>query len=227
MTIKLYDLTNEIEFAPDDGVGVFDKLMNTIELRLDEQYNNGRIKGADYATVYLGALQSTLQQSIAFLLQKEVTAMQLVEAEAKIAKELGYTLSRDSDGDPSIDTNTGTGLLDEQIIQMKKENDLKEAQITKIYADTALVDQQQVTELAQTSDAAAGIQKAKQDLIAAQELGFKTDTKQKLLKQMLDGYAVTLSVAGTATAPDAVKEPAIDAVANDILDDLSSSVNIS
>jgi len=68
--------------------------------------------------------------------------------------------------------------------------------------------------------------KAKQDLIAAQTLGFVSDTKQKVLKQMLEGYAVTLSIAGTATAPDCTKEPQIDALCGELLTDVGSAVTI-
>ncbi len=57
-------------------------------------------------------------------------------------------------------------------------------------------------------------------LMAAQTLGFKTDAKQKLLKQMLDGYAATLSIAGSAIAPQAVISDSIDSIANDLLTDL-------
>ena len=104
--------------------------------------------------------------------------------------------------------------------------DVAIGQTAKLYADIALIDQKQVTELAQTTDPTGGILGAKQDLIAAQTLGFASDTKQKVLKQMLEGYAVTLSIAGSATAPDATKEPQIDALVDEILTDVGSAVNI-
>ena len=48
--------------------GNFDELMKTVTLHLEEQFNAGRITGTDYATVYLGALQSTLAQAVNFTL---------------------------------------------------------------------------------------------------------------------------------------------------------------
>ncbi len=45
-----------------------------------------------------------------------------------------------------------------------------------------------------------------------------------MLKQMLDGYAVTLSIAGVATVPDATKDVAIDALTSEVLADVGSSV---
>jgi hypothetical protein len=45
--------------------------MRSLDSHLDKQYTSGRIKGADYATVYLGALQTVLPQAIAFVLQQQ------------------------------------------------------------------------------------------------------------------------------------------------------------
>ena len=47
-----------------DGTGNFDKLMKVVTLHVEAQFNAGRITGTDYATVYLGALQSTLAQAV-------------------------------------------------------------------------------------------------------------------------------------------------------------------
>ena len=51
-----------------DGTGNFDQLMKVVTLHLEAQFNAGRITGTDYATVYLGALQSTLAQAVTFTL---------------------------------------------------------------------------------------------------------------------------------------------------------------
>ena len=51
-----------------DGAGNFDNLMKVVTLHLEAQFAAGRITGTDYATVYLGALQSTLAQAVSFTL---------------------------------------------------------------------------------------------------------------------------------------------------------------
>ena len=51
-----------------DGDGNFDQLMKVVTLHVEAQFNAGRITGTDYATVYLGALQSTLAQAVNFTL---------------------------------------------------------------------------------------------------------------------------------------------------------------
>tara|TARA_R110000744_G_scaffold147612_8_gene260607 strand:+ start:8101 stop:8529 length:429 start_codon:yes stop_codon:yes gene_type:complete len=59
------------------GTGVFDKLMLSVNNNILEQFNEGRINSTDYATVYLGSLQSVLAQSIQFVLQEQVSEAQI------------------------------------------------------------------------------------------------------------------------------------------------------
>lgn len=56
------------------GDGIFDKLMIAFNAHINAQYQLDRLKGADYATVYLGGVQAAM-----------TTAMQL-EIEAKKLK---------------------------------------------------------------------------------------------------------------------------------------------
>ena len=82
--------TNVVTSAAPDyqvtGNGSFDDLMETVNAHLAAQLNLGRITGTNYATVYLTAIQSALQSSVAYtlgqaksnaettlLFQKEVT----------------------------------------------------------------------------------------------------------------------------------------------------------
>jgi hypothetical protein len=84
--IQISDVTT----TEPNGTGVFDVLMRSVESHLDKQYNSGRIKGAEYATVYLGALQAVLQQAISFTLQEQ-------KVEADIALQEQQTLSVTND----------------------------------------------------------------------------------------------------------------------------------
>lgn len=113
-------------------------------------------------------------------------------------------------------------LLIQQILQETEKIDLVVGQTAEVYeriassqAETArknLLNQKEVVN--------AGY---KGSLIQAQTLGFASDTKQKVLKQLLDGYAVTLSISGLATTPHAAREPAIDALVFEILNDIGST----
>lgn len=66
--IEVSDLTT----ASVDGTGVFDVLMRSVKGHLEQEFTKGRIKGNEYATVYLGAMQSTLNAAVQFALQREL-----------------------------------------------------------------------------------------------------------------------------------------------------------
>lgn len=77
--ILLADLTNatSVTDGASNGTGALDRLMNTINLYLDDQYNRGRIKGTDYANVLLGSIQSVLSASLQFTLTEKVNEAQI------------------------------------------------------------------------------------------------------------------------------------------------------
>ena len=126
-TIDITDIvTDDIK-----GNGSFDSLMQAIELRLRAQYDAGRIKGSDYANVYLGAIQSALQQSIAFTL-----GVQQADKQADlISTEIDALVA---------DTSRQDLLSTPQIAKMEAESNLmaqkvlsEQAQTIAIAADTA------------------------------------------------------------------------------------------
>lgn len=77
--ILLADLTNatSVTDGVSNGTGALDRLMNTINLYLDDQYTRGRIKGTDYANVLLGSIQSVLAASLQFTLTEKVNEAQI------------------------------------------------------------------------------------------------------------------------------------------------------
>ena len=101
MAITIANLTAGVTTSADNivtGTGVFDDMMETVNAHMAAQFNLGRITGSDYATVYLTAIQATVQQAVAFtigvqkgnaeeslLLQKEVTEFAQTERSTKTA----------------------------------------------------------------------------------------------------------------------------------------------
>lgn len=79
------------------GTGVFDKLMEAVNAHLSLQFFEGRIKGPDYATVYLGSMQTAMTQAIAFVLQKPMVERQATSEEAKTALIIRQTKGFDDD----------------------------------------------------------------------------------------------------------------------------------
>ena len=66
--------------------GYFKELMDSISVYVKNEYSSGRLSGAEYAQVYLGAMQSAMQQAFAFGLQKTVQDAQVALIEAQIAQ---------------------------------------------------------------------------------------------------------------------------------------------
>lgn len=69
-TLDISLLTSNVVTANEEvtGEGAFDDLMETVTKHIDNQYALGRITGKEYAQVYLGAMQSTLAQSVQYIL---------------------------------------------------------------------------------------------------------------------------------------------------------------
>jgi len=74
------------------GTGVFDDLMEAVTTHLEAQYQLGRITGTDFATVYLGAMQSALQQSVAYTIGQEKTNAEVALLTQKQTTEFAQTL---------------------------------------------------------------------------------------------------------------------------------------
>ena len=101
MTISIVNLTQNVVTSADNivtGTGIFDDMMTTVNAHMAAQFNLGRITGSDYATVYLTAIQATVQQAVAFtigaqkgnaeealLFQKEITEFAQTEKSTKVA----------------------------------------------------------------------------------------------------------------------------------------------
>ena len=85
--IALEDLTSGSVLNPGTqdaswtGSGVFDKLMIAVNANIDLQYKKNRITGTEYATVYLGGIQTVVDKSLQFLLSDKMTEMQIALAE--------------------------------------------------------------------------------------------------------------------------------------------------
>lgn len=72
-TIDIEDITT----GSIDGTGIFDQLFKIATLHMDEQYSSSKIRGAEYAKVYLGSITEVLSQSVAFALQKDKLSLEL------------------------------------------------------------------------------------------------------------------------------------------------------
>lgn len=71
-----------------DGTGIFDVMMKAFTAHIETQSTKGRISSADYAKVYLGGVQTIMEQSIQFLMNKDRSYWDalLVQQNIKLAR---------------------------------------------------------------------------------------------------------------------------------------------
>ena len=175
------------------GTGIFDVLMNTATKHLQVQFDSGKINGELYANAYIQVYQVTLQTAKDIWLQKSTSEAQLalLNKQADLLSEQIIT-----EGTQRVHLSKQTDLLSEQIISegtkrnhLSKQADLLSEQITlegikgnHLNKQTDLLDKQINSE------------DAKRDLYRRQIEGFDEDYKQKILKIMMDSWAVGFSV---------------------------------
>lgn len=215
-----------------DGNGAFDTLMRAMVGHLEKEFQENRLRGADYANVYLNAMTPVLQNAVVFLLQKDeaankaalveaqvrLTEVQIRLAEAELEREL---LNKDLIA-KQIEKITQEILnLKAEECLLKAQYDIALSQNLQTVAQTSLVNQKVSTEKAQTSgvgiepNSVIGKQNALYD---AQAKGFTRDAEQKAAKIMIDSWNVrrTTDVGTVADATNKLSDPnvgrAVDAL---------------
>lgn len=212
--IAVTDLT----LATLEGTGIFDVLMRANKAHLEAEFNKNRIKGAEYATVYLGSLTQVMQTALQFLLTKEKTdleaqllAKQILLAQKQIDKttaeidqitqqtanlvsqKLQIIAQTELTAQQKINAVTENTVLIAQECKLRAEFDLIMGNVLKAAQETALLTQKVATERAQTT--ALGVDDnsvlGKQKILyQAQTDGFKRDAEQKAAKLMVDTWNV-------------------------------------
>ena len=78
----------ELTVSP-SGDGVFDVLMRSMREHLEQEYNKSRVKGPEYAQVYLGSLETVMQASMSFLLTRDKADQEakLIAAQVALAEQ--------------------------------------------------------------------------------------------------------------------------------------------
>ena len=142
--ILLSDLTT----AEVTGNGVFDVLMQATKGHLEQEFTKGRIKGNEYATVYLGSLEHVLRESVNFLLQKDKMALDalLVASQielAQVEKDKALAQLENIRAElPKIQAEielirAQKALADQNLLKIPAEIDLLEAQAANTIQETS------------------------------------------------------------------------------------------
>ena len=182
--IAITEFTANVKKVEDDngavtGTGIFDVLMNTATKHLQVQFDSGKINGELYANAYIQVYQVTLQTAKDIWLQKGISeadiALKLAEIPIK-NKELALADKKLSLADKEL------ALADKDIALKEKQVVLEGIKGNHLSKQTDLLDKQINSE------------DAKRDLYRRQIEGFDEDYKQKILKIMMDSWAVGFSV---------------------------------
>ena len=119
-----------------EGTGIFDVLMRANKVHLEAEFNKGRIKGTEYATVYLGSLETVMKSSMDFLLQR-----QRIDLEAQLLVQqvlLAETSVLKATAELAI-LNANLAKIPLELAQITAQTNLVNAQITKSAAELAIV----------------------------------------------------------------------------------------
>ena len=171
-----------------EGTGAFDKIMSAMQIRLEEEFSQGRITGDDYANVYLGAMTASMQQAVAFALgrqnsdsQAELTKAQTLEVNAQTA-----LVGQQRTNLVAENTNIGKQglILDKQALDIVQTSLNKGKVLLQIEAQTALVEQQKVNLVSEnTNSGKQGLLIDAQSAQATTQTALITQQKANLLAE--------------------------------------------
>lgn len=208
------------------GNGVFDLLMRANKAHLEQEYSQQRIRGTEYATVYLGMLDSTMKISLDFFVQQRKLGLEaaLLEIQLKIAEielqkaavELQIAELQAQKIPAEIEVLKG------QKCKLDAEYDVLVGQKLKVVAETSLLNQKVATEKAQTvgasTDPDSVIGKQKQ-LFQAQADGFQRDAEQKATQILVSTWNArrTTDEGTEANAQNQLYDPSIGRMVTKLL----------
>lgn len=192
------------------GTGVFDVLMGTVNVHIQKQYDDNRLSGTEFAQVYLGALQATLAQSVAYLTafqQAEMIAEQvkseiknnevggLIDLQKqKLQEEIDLVIAQTAGAYENIkattqDTVRQNALNTKQVIKVAADTDVSEKQALEIARDTLRKDAESTSQVLAT-DAGAALKSAQITEINLESLRKDSESEKKvvLMQAQADGF---------------------------------------
>lgn len=227
----------ELTEGTTDGSGVFDVLMASVKAHLEQEFQKSRLRGPEYAEVYLGSLQAVMSQSLQFLLAKEKAELEADLLREQIATQIKQTSLLQAQEDKlAADIDLGaqqilsevqnTDLITAQKCKLDAEYDVLMLNKDKVTAETGLLAQKKATERAQTVelgvDVGSVIGKQK-TLYERQADGFTRDAEQKAAKTLIDTWNVRRTT-DTGTVADSTNM-LDDATVGRVVNTLLSGVN--
>lgn len=179
-----------------NGNGTFDIIMKALKDHLSNEYEAGRITGAEYTKAYIASLQGALQYAVQYLLGKDLAYYQALGAQAQ-----------------ALTMNIGAYTAKVQLAIAQAQAHLNKAQyansvlaLTQADKQIQLLQEQGEQAHAQISDklldgstSVTGYTGNQNALLKQQVIAFKKDSIIKAAKIYADSFATQISMS-TATA---------------------------
>ena len=140
-----------------EGTGTYDTLMRVNLLHVQQEYQAGRIKGADYAVTYLGLLQASMQTAMEFTLREKELEVRLESENIKLlmdaVAQYGYeSASIGADGKIDLGVRSTTeGILNKQETAISEDIKVSQTQKVKLDKEVALLGLDDVMKLCNTA----------------------------------------------------------------------------
>ena len=152
-TIVFQDFSNGSIVSTDpsnpvwQGTGVFDQLMMAVNGNIQAQFDAGRIKGADYATVYMNSIQAAMSEAMKFVMNKQQAEKQLDLMDKQIeAQDVQIAMSEVQLAENSEKWALQKQVLGNQLtmsnidVNYKEQNAAKDLEIKQKQVDSATAD---------------------------------------------------------------------------------------
>jgi len=231
-------LTNaDLTEAKIDGQGTFDVVMQSARAILQNEYEQGRITGAEYTKAFTAMMDSAMQNSVQFLLQRDQAYWQAVNAQiqmvtARVALETAKyqavtaRIAAETGKAELALTKAKIGTEDVQFANAKFQYEqlapvqlrTATAQASNTEAQLNLVKEQTEAARAQTMDirtdgnvvqGSVGKQKALYD---QQITSYQRDSEVKALKIFSDAWITMKTIDEGLTAPNGFTNASLDQV---------------
>lgn len=200
-----------------EGEGTFDQIMKALKDHLTDEFEAGRITGAEYTKAYVAMMQTALQSAVQYLLGRDTAYYQALGAQAQaLTLNIGaYTAKVQlaiaqaqalQNKAQYANTVLNLAATDKQMEQMDKQMEVEDAQIRQTNAQVILIGEQSEQAHAQVSDTmrdgstrVTGYTGNQNALLKQQVIAFKKDSVIKAAKIYADSFATQISMS-TATA---------------------------
>lgn len=218
---------DELTQATLEGTGVFDVMMRSVKGHLEGEFKANRIRGADYANVYLGSLTAVLGQASAYALSRVRLGLELQQMQIQVdqlranLEKHPYEIALLQGQAQAQDAQTALAtkqleqlteeikkipvevtLLNSQVNQAKGQLALTEAQTAQVVAENLRAPKQLELLTAQVSGAVAQTNVTTEQL--KQITADVARTTQETANLVVQGTNLTAQVAQTKAQTDVV-----------------------